>query len=686
MSFLYLNTLIYLGAYFTYPSYHEKHYQFGGVPALLLLLMLWLPATGWAQLTLGNNLSGPTQASVGRPVEYTHTYTGENYFWHVRGAAMMNGQPAAAWPSGIVPDEGRRLTVAWDSVDVGVLELRQGNPEASEVVAELTVAVRLGGCDGRIFYNGQGSASLGWNITGDAYLCPTTAQNPQLHKFEFNRTCIGNVNVTSPGGFRPRYIWTVKYRTAAGTDYQEQWQNPQNGPKQAEILLRLYDVVPAFPYQAINSNYIPWNYSPIGPPLPNLNAGQPIVSARIEVTGYSCGNVLLLPLCGQVEKTITVYYQPPTPDPVGVSGSGARCRTQPYTVSVPGVPQATRYAWSATNGARITGAGSTATLDVSQVPPGTNQTVVRAVAWNDNAPCRKNSDPSPPVTVNLVAAAPAPQRLLLTGGLCPSTDSKLLQVDPVVGATGYLWTLTGAGTQVNLLQTPGPTVSIPLTQPGQVTVTVQAVTACGGPGLPTTLTFTIGDTPQSAMPACPSSLSGGFLCDGRFRLSVPAPAFGFSYVFQVNSIQPSTRRVVATNSNGPGFLDYEFPDGPPSSFEVEVAIFGCNRFRGCQVYTVVPVQIFCRGTQAGTLGASQPNEAELSPNPTTGEVNISSASGQLYSEVQVLSAQGQVLLTRKATGNDGAVKQLNLRALPAGIYLLRLYDGRMWSSQRLVKQ
>ncbi|GAA3923371.1 T9SS type A sorting domain-containing protein [Hymenobacter algoricola] len=580
-------------------------------------------------------------------------------------------------------------------MDTGIVQLCRGTNEASEVVAELRVEVSVGGnCDGRIFYNGQGNVSLGWNITGDVYLCPTTAQNTELHKFEFNRSCVGKLSATDT---RPRYLWTIKYKLASGGEYQEQWQNPGENNQQAEILLRLYDVVPRTRYQAINRGYIPWNYNPLAPVLTNGNAGEVITGARIEVTGYSCGTWLAL--CGQVSKTINVYYYPSTPATPSVSGSGIRCRTQTYTVSVPDVPQATRYAWSATGGATVSGTGSTATLNLSTTGPNVSNVEVRVVAYQDNAPCRKNSDVSAPANIALaLAPAPAaPRNLQLQADLCPSLQSKPVTVEPVSGATNYRWTVTGAGAKIGTNSTTETITNTNSTlaylpQNGQVTLTSQAITACGGTGAAATQTFTVGST---ALPACPTSLLADYQCDGTdlFRVSVPNPAFGIQYNFSVRNIQPGNVQVVVMSTTR-NSVSYLFSGGVPTRFDVRLLLNGCADFDVCGPFTVTPNPVIsCRGRARAATGADPgsadrlpPATAQLSPNPTSGEVRIASTGSQQFVRAELTNARGTLVLTRKATSKEAGIHSLDLRALPAGLYTLRLYDGQTWSSQRIIKE
>ena len=79
----------------------------------------------------------------------------------------------------------------------------------------------------------------------------------------------------------------------------------------------------------------------------------------------------------------------------------------------------------------------------------------------------------------------------------------------------------------------------------------------------------------------------------------------------------------------------------------------------------------------------------LSPNPTTSEVELTlldqeTNSNRQIRKVVVLDKNG--LIKKKINGNLAKRMRLNISNLPADVYVVMVWDGKVWTSGQLVKR
>ena len=80
---------------------------------------------------------------------------------------------------------------------------------------------------------------------------------------------------------------------------------------------------------------------------------------------------------------------------------------------------------------------------------------------------------------------------------------------------------------------------------------------------------------------------------------------------------------------------------------------------------------------------ARPVQATVGPNPASDVLNI--VLGDVTSvNITVLDAMGKVVATDRANGSG--LQQLDIEALPAGIYIVRLTDGNNVSNHKIVKE
>ncbi len=548
----------------------------------------------------------------------------------------------------------------------------------------------------------------------------------QPYQFQFESNCLGNKN-SARCRFRPNFIWTIHYYTATGTSYTEQWQDVTAGDF-SKIRLYLYDRVPyaAGPYtpatptngQATqaggNNNFSAVPYPNLGclqAPVNTAQPGDPITRARLECTGYSCGNTQ-----GDDTDEIQIRYYGRQPEAITVGGEQPLCRNIAVPVSVSPVFGATNYIWytSGLNGAVISGInGNNATLNVSGVPAGTN-TIILRVAAQDNAHCGNIVSEVRELVVNLAPSSAPPQSIGLSGGLCPTTTVKFLTATSASASSAdkYFWTVAGAGAYLlednntPVSQRPGTAQQRIVTpNPGTVTVTATVKSDdCGGYSVALARSFQVGNV----APVCPTQYTGpnawvGNTCPSPNRIRIAA-VDGLNY-YPLNiggayagNIQPAGARVTQVTQPTTASPIFDIILAPnaagfyPSSFDLYVNVVSPCPGSGNSgsIVCLLPVKVTslltCSQPEARNAPGTEPEAfATLYPNPTRDEMRIVPPADVRYQWVKVLDHLGRVV-AQQQNENGAGVTVLSLKKLSTGLYLVQLFDGQRLSTQRLVKE
>ncbi|GAB3854795.1 hypothetical protein GCM10028822_25080 [Hymenobacter terrigena] len=633
-----------------------------------------------------------------------------------------------------------QLAAAWACLVLATPgAVAQTGPGASRPAALPTNAKVL--ISNKIQFHGQvGGAQM--NTRFDPLdVCPNVV-NPighgvqsQPYQFEFESNCSGNSN-SWDCRFRPNFIWTIKYFTENGTYYQEKWQDVTSGDF-SKVRLYLYDRVPypagrftaATPTsgQATqaggNANFstVPYpNLGCIPAPENTAQAGELITNVQLECTGYSCGYTL-----GDDSDVIQIRYYARRPAAIAINGQTPLCRSTLYPISVSSVFGATNYAWytAGLNGASIGAVnGTTAMLDVSGVPAGTNS-ITLSVAAQDNAHCGGITSEARNLVVNLNPSPAASASLQLDGGVCPSATTKFLAAAPVTGASEYRWQLVGsnnpAGTYLvdrfgAQITTPGTTVQttgfkleIGTPTAGTVSVMVEAKTTdCDGYSPALAKSFQIGNI----SPDCPTTYAG----PDRWCIGSPNTIYidtkpGLSY-YPINvfgayagNIQPAGAQVTNVTQTAAmvGSSEFTITMAPnsagsyPTSFDLYVSVVSqCPGNTSGSQLCALPVKVTnmvncaigclgCNTERQTQAGGTSP--AALYPNPATGEVKIEFRPDTRYPWVKVMDAQGRVVLQRQSEAATG-ITGFDVKGLPTGLYQVQLFDGKKLTTQPLVKE
>ena len=531
----------------------------------------------------------------------------------------------------------------------------------------------------------------------------------QPYQFQFESNCDGKFEgLFDECRARPNFIWTIKYFTATGAEYQEKWRDFTAGDF-SKIRLYLYDRVPytTFPLTPTNgqatqaggnANFsaMPYpNVYCIGAPTNAAEAGDLITHARLECTGYSCGFSGL-----EDSDAIEIRYYGIRPAAIAVTGTQPLCRDATYPISVSPVLGATGYLWFLTglNGAVISNVnGTSATLDVSGVPAGTNSITLR-VAAQDNAHCGGIISEARELVVNLAPGPGAPANMQLSNGLCPTmgSDTKSVSVTPVSGAIRYRWTISGPGTFDDGSTTPkeeSNSVVIKTPQVGQVTVTAAVkLSDCNSYGTALSRTFQIGNLE----PVCTQpTIQRGRCEQNSFSLVFETNPTGLKYYFSSGSIRNVTNGATPTltqsTAGNPVFL-VNLNNGRAGSFSFDLDYFvqsNCPSGPGlisCTAFINVGKFVGgffpCRDAPEQEASKDVP---QFFPNPTSGAVEIKLDQPMHYQWLKVYNMQGSLRHEEHSKGSEG-LRSFDIRSLPTGIYLVQLFDGQQMVSQRLVKE
>ena len=659
----------------------------------------------------------------------------ENVYWHVEGAVSIDGHQAATFPEGsLIAQEHPTLAIQWiaklDPDSIHALQLRRFNLETKqvEVLADMALA-RLSSASNKIHFHGQ-VPDVTTNYRADPLdVCPnpvdfgTRSQgyvSGEAYQFEMESTnCTGN-NGSTTCRYRPSFIWTVKFYTAAGTYYVQQWQD-LTANDYSKIRLYLYNRVP---YPGItrtsaqetqaggNNNFSALPATALCASLTSstANPGDLIDHVQLECSAYGCGFFGITPDRDEIE----IRYNGLAPQPITVQNNPTAplCRNTTYQLQTNGAQNASGYRWTASNGATTTqapGYGNVVTLNLSQVPASATSVTVNVLALNTL--CGGASSTATSITLNLEPGLPALQNLQLSNGTCATVgpnDVKALTVDAPIGSVpgtivSYEWKLlnsSGTGPATNATFFPGggttttsyaatALIRTPASEQFIATVSARIASDCGYLTAPQAQPFTI----TSSTPVCPTNADflQGFCVNLSNLMTLRNPEPGATYTISVNNVLPSSaaidfRQTISGGQFQPSGSVRITSNTLPTSFDVNVAVVAA-----CPPISVLPCPPF-----RVTLGpqyvscvtgprSSGPTPPTLFPNPTSGQVEIQAGGAARYAWVKVTDSQGRTLLEQKASDEAG-VKAFTLQAFPAGLYQVQLFDGKQLSTQRLVKE
>lgn len=362
--------------------------------------------------------------------------------------------------------------------------------------------------------------------------------------------------------------------------------------------------------------------------------------------------------CGYNSADICLSLNGVTAVPGKISGPGNVCPNASSSFSVAAVPGATSYIWTTTvPGATVTNNGTSCSILFPSAIPGGSTVCVQslgACGTPSAQRCKGIATGLPGVPASISGPA---------GGQCGATGVSYT-INPVSGATGYLWSANNGAVINGPNNLSGVTIDFPSTFTG-VTLSVNALNACGMSGARTLGVL--------AVPAIPGAITGSnSTCNGMvefYSTTGSAGATGYTWTVPAG----------ATILGGQNSASIVVLWGATGGNVTVKATNGC----GNSGLRTLAVSVPCRLNQVS--GSSNGIAPEVYPNPATGKVNI-----KFYNTddetllMQVSDLTGRILLTQHRSAHAGLnVHEFDLSSFAKGIYLVHLNGKDMNSVIRL---
>jgi hypothetical protein len=214
----------------------------------------------------------------------------------------------------------------------------------------------------------------------------------------------------------------------------------------------------------------------------------------VDVIGTNAGG------CSATSSAISLTVNPLPAAAGSITGPVSVCRGSVHSFSIPAIANATGYTWSATNGASVSGSGTT----VSVTFPNSGNSIV-SVRGNNG--CGSGSSSTLSVAVS-TASTPGNAGIISgPGQVCRGGSGYVYTVNPIANATSYIWNYSGSGA---IITGTGNTVTIDFTQSATGgNLTVAGTNGCATGAYSSNYAIVTNPSPAaSIIPANPSICSG----------------------------------------------------------------------------------------------------------------------------------------------------------------------------------
>ena len=389
----------------------------------------------------------------------------------------------------------------------------------------------------------------------------------------------------------------------------------------------------------------------------NISAGTVVGNVTCTASN-SCGN--------STTAIMAVTKKPSVPGPI--SGPSSVCGQSTAAYFIAPVFGATSYTWIAPAGMTITSGQGTLAITVSMTTTFISGLLkVSAV----------NACGNIPGTALLVTGNVPGMPLSLSGpaNVCGIT-SATYSVPAVAGATGYNWTVVGAGTIVG--SNTGTSVTVALTGTSGGSISCQATNVCGN-GTARTVNLVV-TSPQPAAISGPNSICGSTSA----TYSVPSLGVGYTYNWSITLLGWSI-----TSGNGTNSITISGPaTGTTSSGLVKVT--SSNTCGMTSAFRTMSVS-YCHDAVGMNNSISSKNTFfGLYPNPATSDFTIDVTS-EMDKEItiEVYDVLGNLVINAKHQLVSGTNSmKTNIQDFENGMYFVRLLDvdSNVLYSQRVIKQ
>ena len=384
--------------------------------------------------------------------------------------------------------------------------------------------------------------------------------------------------------------------------------------------------------------------------LANGVIGEVAVRAMGSTTG--CGT--LIPARLPVDLN---YAAPVTPS--SISGPGAICPNQSGVYSIALVKRATSYEWSAPTGASITSGASPNIINVSYANgfTGGNITVGARNVCGLSTPLRNRT-----IRLNTL---PAPSAIIgPVDGLCNVSNASY-SATPVVGATGYNWTVPATESIISGSNNNNISVNFSASF-ATSTITVAAVNNCGAGA---TLSLSLKATPNT-----PGTITG------------PASACaGSTQSYAISTVQGTSNYIWtvpggAVINSGQGTKNINVNHSTNASATGIITVRASN---GCGTSAVRVLAVAT--TNCPRLGDAT-TQLEVYPNPANSFINLSFNVEQSQQATIILrDAAGRIVYNEAIDAIAGFNnQQIEVSNLAKGVYFVQLQTGASSENTRLI--
>jgi large repetitive protein len=341
-----------------------------------------------------------------------------------------------------------------------------------------------------------------------------------------------------------------------------------------------------------------------------INSGQGTTSINVTL-GATSGNVCVTAsnACGtSVAACLPITIGGVQATPATPTGNGSVCNGSNQAYSTTGSAGATSYNWTVPAGAVINSGQGTASINVTMGASSGN------VCVTATGPCGTSAAACTPVTIVTIPLAPTS----ITGStpVCPGNEN--YSISAVPGATGYTWSLAGAGGSITGGQ---GTTAISTTWSSAVTgtVSVTADNSCGSSSI-TTFTVLVNPLPNVTVASTPTAI-----CSGATATLTAGGAVNYTWL---GGTVPATGSVVTAS---PATTSPYTVTGTDANNCVNTAVVSIivNQTPTVSV-TGAPSQTVCSGTSVSGISFSSSPAGTITwtnSNTALGGPDLSNASG-----------------------------------------------------------
>jgi len=399
--------------------------------------------------------------------------------------------------------------------------------------------------------------------------------------------------------------------------------------------------------------------------------GTPTITVSISA-GTVTGNVTCQTSnnCAPSNAAASMAVTKKPAQPGLISGPTSTCGQTSATYSIGSVFGATSYAWLVPAGMTIASGQGTTSINVTMTTAFVyGQVKVSAVNACGNVPATAlnvtGNVPGTPVTVS------GPSNVC---GLTTATYS----IAAVAGATGYNWTITGAGTIVG--SNTGTSVTVALNGTTGGSISAAATNVCGN-GTARTLNLVVTATQ-------PSAISGPSTICGVNTATYTVPSLGTGYTYNWSLTLGTGWSITAGQGTNSITISGTSVTTNPLSGIVKVS--STNSCGMTSAFRTMAVTYCHDGIAMNNNETNSNTFSNIYPNPTSSEFTIDVTSDvDKDVTVEVYDVLGNLVIHAKHQLVSGTnTMKTNIEDFKNGMYFVRLLDvdSNVIHSQTVIKQ